>query len=225
MPPSGGSQKPEEDGYASDGEDGKKQFESDKRFSNFVLFGGALAMITLLMTSNVKQSKRERERQQKAQSGQKSTTTYTGKADIGGDWLLYDTKGKPVTHQDFAGKYYLIYFGFTYCPDVCPVSLMKLASAINKVRAAKEYSYFDLDAIFVSVDPNRDSNERIEEYVKIFHPDLIGLTHKSNDNPELKDMLKKFKIHVSKIFLTEEDEKEDLKSLQENAPEVVEKMK
>ena len=182
-------------------------------------------MVILLMVSNVKQAKRERERQQKADLGQKSSTTYTGKADIGGDWQLYDTKGKPVSHKDFAGRYYLIYFGFTYCPDVCPVSLMKLASAINKVRDSKEYAFFDLDAIFVSVDPNRDNNQRIEEYVKIFHPDLIGLTHKSNDNQELKDMLKKFKIHVSKIFLTDEDEKEDLKSLEENAPEVVEKMK
>jgi len=74
------------------------------------------------------------------------------------------------------------------------------------------------------VDPNRDSNERIEEYVKIFHPDLIGLTHKTNDAPELKSILKSFKIHVSKIFLTDEDEKEDLQTLKENAPEVLEKM-
>jgi cytochrome oxidase Cu insertion factor (SCO1/SenC/PrrC family) len=126
--------------------------------------------------------------------------------------------------DDFQGKYYLIYFGFTYCPDVCPISLMKMASALNKVRASKEYAYFDLEPIFVSVDPNRDSNTRIEEYVKIFHPDLIGLTQKENSSPELKQMLKKFKIHVSKIFLTEDDEREDLKSLKENAPEVAEKM-
>ncbi len=81
-----------------------------------------------------------------------------------------------------------------------------------------------MEGIFVSVDPNRDSNERIEEYVKIFHPDLIGLTQKKNDSPELKDILKKFKIHVSKIYLTDEDEKEDMKTLQENAPEVIEKL-
>ena len=92
------------------------------------------------------------------------------------------------------------------------------------VKASKEYNYFDLEAIFVSVDPDRDSNERIEEYCKIFDPSLIGLTHKSNDNPELKDTLKKFKIHVSKILLSEEEEKEDLKSLAEHAPEVIEKL-
>ena len=130
-----------------------------------------------------------------------------------------------MTHTAFAGKYYLIYFGFTYCPDVCPVSLMKVAKALDKVKASKEYAYFDLVPIFVSVDPDRDSNERIEEYTKIFHPDLVGLTHKTNSSPELKALLKNFKIHVSKIFLTEEDEQEDLKSMEENAPEVLKKMK
>ena len=155
---------------------------------------------------------------------QKSKTTYTGKAEIGGNWLLYDTKGNAVTHKDFQGKYYLIYFGFTFCPDVCPISLMKMAKALNTVKESKEGKYFDIEAIFVSVDPDRDSNERIEEYCKIFDPSIIGLTHKSNDNVELKELLKKFKIHVSKILLTDEEEAEDMKSLKEHAPEVIEKL-
>lgn len=129
-----------------------------------------------------------------------------------------------VTHKDFEGKYYLIYFGFTFCPDVCPISLQKMAKAMNIVKSSKEYKYFDIEAIFVSVDPDRDSNERIEEYCKLFDPSLIGLTHKSNSNPELKETLKKFKIHVSKILLTEEEEQEDIKSLKEHAPEVLEKL-
>jgi len=90
---------------------------------------------------------------------------------------------------------------------------MKMAKAMNIVKKSKEYSYFDLEAIFVSVDPDRDSNERIEEYCKIFDPAITGLTHKANDNAELKEILKKFKIHVSKILLTEDEEKEDMKSL------------
>jgi len=139
--------------------------------------------------------------------------------------MLYNTKNEPVTHMNFAGKYYLIYFGFTFCPDVCPVSLMKLAKAVDKVKASSEYAYFDIVPIFVSVDPNRDTHARIEEYCKIFHPDMVGLTHKRNDSPELKGMLKSFKIHVSKIFLSAQDEEEDLKLLNENAPAVVEKMK
>lgn len=129
-----------------------------------------------------------------------------------------------MTHKDFAGKFYLIYFGFTFCPDVCPISLMKMSKAMEIVRNSKEYSYFDLEGIFVSVDPDRDSNKRIEEYCRIFDKSLIGLTHKSNNNPELKEILKKFKIHVSKILLSEEEEEEDMKNLEQHAPEVIEKL-
>ena len=134
--------------------------------------------------------------------------------------MLYDTYGKPVTHKSFEGKYYLIYFGFTLCPDVCPISLNKLAKAMRKVKNSKEYKYFELETIFVSIDPDRDTNERIRKYCSIFDESIIGLTHKSNDNQELKDMLKKFKIHSSKIYISEEDEEEDKKSLEDNAPEV-----
>lgn len=228
MPPSGGppggagGPPGGNDGYETE-EDGKT-FESDRRFSNFIMFLGSFSMIIIFAISNVVHLKRQKENEKKSIEPTKSTTKYTGKADIGGNWLLYDTKGKPVTHKDFEGKYYLIYFGFTFCPDVCPVSLMKMSRALNMVKESKEYKYFDLDAIFVSVDPDRDSNERIEEYCKIFNPSLIGLTHKSNDNPELKELLKRFKIHVSKIMLTDEEEAEDMKALQEHAPEVVEKL-
>ena len=52
--------------------------------------------------------------------------------------MLYNTKGEPFTHKNMEGKYYLIYFGFTYCPDVCPVSLMKVTKALDNVRASKE---------------------------------------------------------------------------------------
>jgi protein SCO1 len=95
---------------------------------------------------------------------------------------------------------------------------MKMSKALERVRNSKEYRYFDLEALFVSVDPDRDTPNRIDEYCKIFDEHMIGLTHKSNDHPELKDMLRKFKIHVSKIYLTDEEVKEDMQTLKENAP-------
>jgi protein SCO1/2 len=124
---------PDRGGYTTE-EEGAT-FESDKKFSNLVLFTGAFALAILFMVSNVLHLKKEREAKAQATSGsssqQKQTkTTYTGKADIGGPWMLYNTKGEPVTHKDFEGKYYLIYFGFTFCPDVCPVSLMKMSKAL-----------------------------------------------------------------------------------------------
>jgi protein SCO1 len=150
--------------------------------------------------------------------------TYVGKAQIGGPWKMTDTNGKTITHKDFAGKYYLIYFGFTQCPDVCPMSLQKIAKTIKKVRQSKEYKYFDLDCVFVSVDPDRDTLERIKKYCKLFDDKIIGVTSPSNDDPSLKEMLKAFKIHSSKIYLSKEDEEEDLKNLQKNVPDVVNQM-
>ena len=100
---------------------------------------------------------------------------------------------------------------------------MKMSKALQRVRESKEFKYFDLEALFVSVDPDRDSYARIDEYCKIFDESLIGLTHKQNDNPELKEMLKRFKIHVSKIYLTDEEVKEDMDTLKENAPQVIER--
>jgi protein SCO1/2 len=84
-----------------------------------------------------------------------------GKAHIGGDWQLIGTDGKPVSHKDFEGKYYLIYFGFCNCPDICPNSLMKLAKALEKVRKSSDAKFFNIESVFVSVDPDRDTHEKI----------------------------------------------------------------
>lgn len=82
------------------------------------------------MVSNVLHLKKSKDKTLEKNKASNAKTTYTGKADIGGSWMLYNTKGEPFTHKDLEGKYYLIYFGFTFCPDVCPVSLMKMAKAM-----------------------------------------------------------------------------------------------
>lgn len=80
-----------------------------------------------------------------------------GKADIGGEWDLLDTKGRKVSSKDFRGQYYLIYFGFCNCPDICPNSLTKLRKALEQIRKLPESEFFKLRSIFVSVDPDRDT--------------------------------------------------------------------
>jgi protein SCO1/2 len=206
-------------GYYSD--EDSTSFTSDRKFSNFILFTGAFALLLIYLYSNVQSIKRKRE--QKIQNVGKAK--YTGKANIGGPWLLYDCEGKAISHKDLEGKYYLIYFGFTMCPDVCPISLNKVAKARRQVMKSKEYKYFDLASVFVSLDPDRDTSERISQYCRIFDEDMMGLTHKTNDDPDLKEILKKFKIHSSKIFLTEEEEKEDEDAMKACAPDVIELMK
>lgn len=155
---------------------------------------GSIIMISMYVGSQVRTAKKMQDKMNEGVGSSSASSsnvitskqTYLGESKIGGPWTLYDTNGKEFHHTDLAGKYYLLYFGFTYCPDVCPVSLMKMRNALRAVRESKEYKYFDLEAVFVSVDPNRDTNERIEEYCKIFDETLIGLTHKSNNNPQLK---------------------------------------
>ncbi|CAH9089001.1 unnamed protein product [Cuscuta epithymum] len=119
-----------------------------------------------------------------------------GKAAIGGPFNLIDHNGKPVTEKDFLGKWTMLYFGFTHCPDICPDELQKLAAAIDKI---KEKSGLNVVPVFISVDPERDTVEQVHEYIKEFHPSLIGLT----GNPEeIKKAARAYRVYYMK---TEEE--------------------
>ncbi|KAL3358530.1 hypothetical protein AABB24_015570 [Solanum stoloniferum] len=119
-----------------------------------------------------------------------------GKAAIGGPFSLIDHNGKPVTEKDFFGKWTVVYFGFTHCPDICPDELQKLASAVDKI---KETSGIEIVPVFISVDPERDTVEQVGEYVKEFHPNLIGLTASPE---EIKKTARAYRVYYMK---TEEE--------------------
>lgn len=142
----------------------------------------------------------------KANKFQSGKVEAIGKADIGGDWKLLNTKGQVVSSDDFKGKYYLIYFGFCNCPDICPNSLTKLKRALEIIRKLPDSRTFQLKSIFVSVDPDRDTPEKIEKFLGYFDKEMIGLTAASNNDPMLKDCLKKFKIYATKINFEDESE-------------------
>lgn len=125
--------------------------------------------------------------------------TGAGKAQIGGDWQLVDTDGKPFGNSELAGTYYLIYFGFTHCPDICPNSLSKLSKAVARVKKTKEGKFFNLKTVFVSVDPDRDTPEKIKKFMALFDPEMIGVTGSNNQDPILRDCMKQFKIYASKL--------------------------
>jgi protein SCO1/2 len=91
-----------------------------------------------------------------------------------GAFALVDDRGMKVTAQDFAGRWSFVYFGYTYCPDVCPLTLVELADV--KKRLATRTPSASVSVYFVSVDPQRDSPERLHEYVTYFDPDFHGLT-------------------------------------------------
>jgi cytochrome oxidase Cu insertion factor (SCO1/SenC/PrrC family) len=95
-----------------------------------------------------------------------------GRGHIGGPFELTDHTGKKRTDADFRGKLMLVYFGYTYCPDICPADLLQISLALDKLGAAGA----EVQPLFISVDPERDTREVLAQYVSSFHPRLIGLT-------------------------------------------------
>jgi protein SCO1 len=95
-----------------------------------------------------------------------------GRGHVGGPFSLIDQAGKKQTDADFRGRLLIVYFGYTTCPDICPTDLMQIGLALDKLGAAGN----DVQAIFISVDPERDTPDVLAQYVPMFHPRLIGLT-------------------------------------------------
>lgn len=91
---------------------------------------------------------------------------------LGGPFTLTDHTGREVTERDFAGRFLLVYFGFTYCPDVCPTELGTMAAAIDAMGAAGER----VTPVLVTIDPERDTPAQLADYVSRFHPRMLGLT-------------------------------------------------
>jgi protein SCO1/2 len=99
-------------------------------------------------------------------------TRTIGVAAVGGPFTLTDHNGRRVTEKDFAGRYMLVFFGFTFCPDVCPTALQVSAAALDKLGAKAD----KVTPVLISVDPERDTPEQLKGYVASFHPRLVGLT-------------------------------------------------
>jgi protein SCO1/2 len=91
---------------------------------------------------------------------------------IGGKFSLIDDNGKPFTEADLKGKWHLVFFGYTHCPDVCPTALNDLSLALDKLGAKKS----KVGIVFVSVDPDRDTPAVLKSYVKSFDGPIVGLT-------------------------------------------------
>ena len=85
---------------------------------------------------------------------------------IGGPFALIDHTGKPRTDKDFRGKLLLIYFGYSYCPDVCPTDLQQIGLAVDRLGADGEA----VQPLFITLDPERDTAAHLADYVPLFHP-------------------------------------------------------
>jgi protein SCO1/2 len=114
-------------------------------------------------------------------------------ARMGGDFALTDQNGKTVRWADFNGKYRLVYFGYTWCPDVCPFDLNKIMAGFRLLEKSDPAKAAKIQPIFITVDPQRDTPAVIRTYVSAFHPRLIGLT----GTPEQIEAVKKSFVVVA----------------------------
>ena len=89
-----------------------------------------------------------------------------------GRYLLMDPNGRAVTNLDFPGQFQLVSFGYTYCPDICPTTLLKQAAILRALGERAE----SVQPLFITVDPARDTPEVLQRYTRYFHPRIIGLT-------------------------------------------------
>ena len=115
----------------------------------------------------------------------------TGRADVGGPFRLIDHTGKTVTEADFRGRYMLIYFGYSFCPDVCPTTLAVMAQALEKLGSKSQR----IVPILVTIDPERDTPQVLADYMKAFGPTFVGLT---GSVEAIKDAEKKFRVYAVK---------------------------
>ncbi|MCF8473369.1 MAG: SCO family protein [Emcibacter sp.] len=120
------------------------------------------------------------------------TAAQNIKALIGGPFSLIDHHGKNVTDQDFKGKYMLIYFGYTFCPDVCPTELQIMSDALDRLP---ETTLNEIFPIFITVDPDRDTIDVMTQYVQAFHPKMIGLT---GSEEQVKTVKAAYRVYAAK---------------------------
>jgi protein SCO1/2 len=116
-------------------------------------------------------------------------------ARIGGPFTLTDQDGRQVSDKKFEGRYRLIYFGFTYCPDVCPVDLQNIGQALRQLEKSDPDVAARIQPIFISVDPERDTPSVLKQYVAAFHPRLIGLT---GTPQQIADVAKEYGAYYQK---------------------------
>lgn len=112
-------------------------------------------------------------------------------SELGGPFRLVDQDGRNVTDASYAGKFMLVYFGFTFCPDVCPTELQAMATAIDDLGSPADM----VQPILISIDPERDRPAQLKDYVAAFHPRFVGLTGSSE---EIAAAAKAYRVYYAK---------------------------
>ncbi len=116
-----------------------------------------------------------------------------GRQTIGGPFTLVDQNGRTVSDATFKGKPTLIYFGFTYCPDVCPTSLLLMETALEKLGPDGQQK---VNALLITIDPERDTQKLLKDYVTNFGPTFLGLT---GTQEQVAAAAKSYRVYYQKV--------------------------
>ena len=111
---------------------------------------------------------------------------------IGGPFALTDQNGARRTEADFRGRLMLVYFGFSYCPDICPTDLQQMALAVDQLGPAGEM----VQPLFITIDPARDTPGHLKDYMPLFHPRFVGLT---GDAAEIREAARAYRVYYEKV--------------------------
>jgi cytochrome oxidase Cu insertion factor (SCO1/SenC/PrrC family) len=111
---------------------------------------------------------------------------------VGGAFRLTDHTGRVRRDTDFRGKVMLVYFGFTLCPDICPTDLQQIAGALHKLGPLAR----EVAPLFITLDPERDTQKLLAQYAPAFHPQIIGLT---GDLPAVLDAARAYKVYRARV--------------------------
>lgn len=149
------------------------------------IFGVALALCAAVLLFTL---------QTKPPAATKETTPYTiNVSGIGGPFTLTTHKGETITEKNLVGHYSLLFFGFTYCPAICPTELQKITETYAALPKAVQDK---LKLYFITIDPERDTKDILKNYVELFHPKLIGVYGTIEQTDAIK---KAYKIYAAKV--------------------------
>lgn len=127
-----------------------------------------------------------------AEDASAGAVSVPGGVSIGGHFHLIDDKGHPVTDADYRGRWLLIFFGYTNCPDECPLTLQKMATALDEIGPLAD----KVAPLFITVDPARDAPARLAEYLRNFGPRIVGLT---GSDEQIATVAKAYRAYYSPV--------------------------
>jgi protein SCO1/2 len=118
--------------------------------------------------------------------------TGLGPSEIGGSFKLIDQDGKPITDQDFKGRPFLVFFGYRHCPDICPITLFEMSEVLRALGKDADR----INALFITVDPERDTPAMMKDYLSSFDPHLRGAT---GDQKAIDAVEKAYRVYAKKV--------------------------